>query len=241
MAQRTVCLCGCGANLILVAGDRNLREQHFRLKDGAYENVCHIVAEGKTSVDSKIVLKCWLDEKLRMDEIETRVPISLLEDIKRKYEFSFLSRSRKIAVSYCHDRANLSDEKFKILEANSKNIHIIYIVDAMNSCGNGQYPEALMKIQNRQGYCFLLEVENASYSDAVMCAVFYTQDIDGLWREIKISEGCLRDYWIDDSSQVWYKNKMLTVLLREQIRNFEYLVRAERLRLPLLARNAAVS
>ena len=27
------CPCGCGANLILVAGDRNLREQHFRIKD----------------------------------------------------------------------------------------------------------------------------------------------------------------------------------------------------------------
>ena len=27
------CPCGCGANLILVAGDKNLREQHFRIKD----------------------------------------------------------------------------------------------------------------------------------------------------------------------------------------------------------------
>ena len=46
------CPCGCGAKLILVAGDRNLREQHFRLKDGTYESKCHIVTEGKTSVIS---------------------------------------------------------------------------------------------------------------------------------------------------------------------------------------------
>ena len=27
------CPCGCGANLVLVAGERNLREQHFRIKE----------------------------------------------------------------------------------------------------------------------------------------------------------------------------------------------------------------
>lgn len=53
------CPCGCGANLTLVAGDKNLREQHFRIKDSAAIQNCHMVTEGKTSVDSKIVLKCW--------------------------------------------------------------------------------------------------------------------------------------------------------------------------------------
>lgn len=50
------CPCGCGSNLILVAGDRNLRKQHFRLKDGAFNGDCHVVTEGKISVASKIVL-----------------------------------------------------------------------------------------------------------------------------------------------------------------------------------------
>ena len=57
------CPCGCGANLILVAGDRNLREQHFRIKDSDTELECTAVTEGKTSIESKIVLKCWLDDK----------------------------------------------------------------------------------------------------------------------------------------------------------------------------------
>jgi len=100
------CTCGCGANLILVAGDKNLREQHFRLKDGTYESECHLVTEGKTSVDSKIVLKCWLDDKLQTDDLETRVPINLIGDTARKYEFSFLSRTKKIAVSYNFERVN---------------------------------------------------------------------------------------------------------------------------------------
>jgi len=32
------CPCGCSSNLILVAGDRNLREQHFRLKMPKWKN-----------------------------------------------------------------------------------------------------------------------------------------------------------------------------------------------------------
>ena len=30
--NKLFCPCGCGTNLILVAGDKNLREQHFRQK-----------------------------------------------------------------------------------------------------------------------------------------------------------------------------------------------------------------
>ena len=34
------CPCGCGANLILVAGDKNLREQHFRERAGTGKYKC---------------------------------------------------------------------------------------------------------------------------------------------------------------------------------------------------------
>jgi len=89
------CPCGCGANLILVAGDKNLREQHFRIRDGGSDQNCKVITEGKTSVDSKIVLKCWLDDKLKAADLESRVPIHAVDDINRNYEFSFLSKSRK--------------------------------------------------------------------------------------------------------------------------------------------------
>lgn len=222
------CPCGCGTNLILVAGDRNLREQHFRLKDGSYKNECHVVTEGKTSVDSKIVLKCWLDEKLGTDDIETRVPINLIGDTDRKYEFSFLSRARKIAISYCYERVNLSDEKFEILKANCNGIQMIYIVDVMNRGSNGQYPEALMKVQDRQGYCLLLDVEEASYSDAMMYAAFYAQDNAGLWKEVRIAAGHLCDYVIADNGQVLYKNESLSALLEEKAAAFQESMQAER-------------
>ncbi|MCD8325476.1 MAG: hypothetical protein LUC90_01980 [Lachnospiraceae bacterium] len=78
------------------------------------------------------MLKCWLDEKLRAADIETRVPIHAVDSVERKYEFTFLSREKKIALSYCRDRANLSDEKFDILESNSGGISIIYVTDTFN-------------------------------------------------------------------------------------------------------------
>lgn len=222
------CPCGCGANLILVAGDRNLREQHFRLKGGTFENECHAVTEGKTSVNSKIVLKCWLDDKLQTGNVETRVPISIIGNTDKKYEFSFLSRAKKVAVSYSHERVNLSDEKFDILQANSDGIKLIYIVDIMNSGGNGQYPEALMKVQDRQGYCLLLDVEEASYNDAKMYAVFYAQDNDGLWKEIRFADGPLSDFTIAENGLLQYRNKELAALQAVKSKSFERSMQDER-------------
>lgn len=215
------CPCGCGANLILVAGDRNLREQHFRLKDGNYEDKCHVITEGKNSVDSKIVLKCWLDEKLQISDIESRVPIRIVGNTIRKYEFTFLSREKKMALNYCNERVNLSDEKFEILEANSQNIKIIYVVDISNKGCNGQYPEALMKIQDRQGYCLFLEVTDASYNKAKMTAVFYMKDENGRWREIGLTEGQIKDYSISAEGQIYYQNRSLVALVNAQTEIFE--------------------
>ena len=112
------CPCGCGVNLILVAGDKNLREQHFREKSGTGELECMMPTEGKTSVDSKIVLKCWLDDKLNAPDIESRVPIDTVEDTKRKPEFTLLSKKKKFAIRYWRTRANIMDDRLDILTGN---------------------------------------------------------------------------------------------------------------------------
>ena len=224
------CPCGCGANLILVAGDRNLRAQHFRLKDSARQHECTAETEGPHSIYSKIVLKCWLDEKLNVSDVETRVPICLVGDTARKYEFSFVSRTSKLAVSYSCNRANLSDEKMEILRANSSGIRLIYIVDASNSCGNGQYPEALMKVQERQGYCLLLDVEEIEYSTAKLSAVFYAQDCTGLWREIEFAAGALREFSISEYGRLLYQNAPLAALCEWKKSEFEREVQQEKIR-----------
>lgn len=223
------CPCGCGANLILVAGDRNLRAQHFRLKDSARQHECTAETERSHSIYSKIVLKCWLDEKLNVPDVETRVPICLVGDTARKYEFSFVSRTSKLAVSYSCNRANLSDEKMEILRANSSGIRLIYIVDALNSCGNGQYPEALMKVQERQGYCLLLDVEEMEYSTAKLSAVFYAQDCTGLWREIEFAAGALREFSISEYGRLLYQNAPLAALCEWKKSEFEREVQQEKI------------
>ena len=217
-SNKLFCPCGCGANLILVAGDKNLREQHFRIKDGTSKSNCTFKTEGKESVESKIVLKCWLDDKLQTNDIETRIPIYAVENNKRKYEFSFLSKEKKIALSYCHDRRNLSDEKFDILDSNSQNIHLIYVVDIMNENRNWQYPEGLMKIQNKQGYCLLLSNNEGDYSKAKMRAICYRKDVQGIWYELIIASGLLKDYGIWSDGTITYSEKNIMDLL-ERVEN----------------------
>lgn len=211
-SNKLFCPCGCGSNLILVAGDRNLRKQHFRLKDGEFNSSCEAVIEGQNSIDSKIVLKCWLDDKLQDSNIESRVPVRDVSDITRKYEFTFLSRSRRVGLSYCNERVNLSKEKINLLKENSKGISVIYAVDMRNFGNDGQYPEGVMKVQNEQGYCLFLSVTDRDYPTSRLRAAFSIQDIDGLWQEVILAEDNLDKFTINDGKVV-YQSVALNDLL----------------------------
>lgn len=224
------CPCGCGANLILVAGDKNLCEQHFRIKDSDVIQNCYMVTEGKRSVDSKIVLKCWLDDNLHADDLESRVSISAVSGSARQYEFSFISQNAGIALNYCHDRSNLSDEKMKILEENASGISIIHVVDSLNGGSDGQYPEGLMKVQNRQGYCLLLEIEESDYDKADLRAIVYEKNIDGLWKEIVFADGRLKEYRIASDGSVSFRGEKLTDLLNTEKQRFAEQLDEERRR-----------
>lgn len=228
------CPCGCGANLILVAGDRNLREQHFRVKNGKDLPTCTYVSEGPLSVASKIVLKCWLDDYLRADDIRSRVRICDISDSPKKFEFSFLSLSLGIAVDYCYNRANLSDEKQTALEETGRDLTIIHIVDQANGGTNGQYPEWMMKIQRRQGYCLLLSVADMEYKNAVLKAVFYAQNADNLWKEITVTEGLLKDYKVDAHGQLFFEGTSLRFLIEAKQKACADEIAAEKERRELL-------
>ncbi len=200
-AHALFCPCGCGSRLILVAGDRNLREQHFRI----YEKgnlPCRAVMEGDLSISSRIALKCWLDETLGNTGLQTRVPIRTVDETDRKYEFSLLSPERKIAVSYSCKRENLSDEKIRVLEGNRQGIRTFYVVDSGNGGCEGQYPEWMMKIQKVQGYCLLLYAGDLSYKSMEMEAASYLQDLDGAWRQITAVRGALTDFRIDSENRL---------------------------------------
>lgn len=208
--NRLFCPCGCGARLTLVAGDRNLKEQHFRLKDRNFEKECQVILESQTSMDSKIVLKCWLDDMLGTQDLQMRVPACDIYDSSRKYEYSFVSMEKRLAVSYCYDRVNLSEEKFDILESNGLNIGILYITDRQNGGCNGQYPEAMMRMQERQGYCLLLAISGIDYDKAWLKSVFYTQDQFGVWAEKLICKGHIGEYTIDRHGNLLFQGTSIT-------------------------------
>lgn len=125
-----------------------------------------------------------------------------------------------IALNYCHDRSNLSDEKMKILEENASGISIIHVVDSLNDGSEGQYPEWLMKVQSRQGYCLLLEIEEADYDEAYLRAIFYEKNIDGLWKEIVFADGRLKEYRITSDGSVSFRGEKLTDLLNTEKQQF---------------------
>ena len=209
------CPCGCGHNLVLVAGDKNLKTQHFRELHSLENQGCTYVAEGRKSVWSKIVLQCWLEDKLHSEDLRARVPLCDVDDSSRKYEFSFLSEKSRLAVNYCRERANLSDEKLELLDKNGAGISIIHIVDIANGNTNGQYPEGLMKVQDRQGFCLLLQVDTWEYNKASMNAVFYVKNIDGVWQEETFAKGMLNEYDIDHNGELWLNRIPLSKLLQE--------------------------
>ncbi len=222
------CPCGCGSNLTMVAGDRNLREQHFRIRSNEQSRECRMTEESALSIDSKIVLKCWLDDKLQDRNLAARVQIHAVDDSSRKFEFTFLSVKKRIALDYWYTRADISDEKINILASNSKGINIFYIVDGINGGCGGQYPEALMKLQKRQGYCLLLNIEEADYFQATMKAVFYYQDNEKLWREHSFTDGPLAVYSFNAAGQVTYRGKPLNQLLTEEFEALAVQLREEK-------------
>ena len=211
------CPCGCGAHLTLVAGDRNLREQHFRLKEGRSDKDCKFESEGPVSIYSKIVLKCWLDDKCPGTDIESRVPICAVDDTNRRYEMTLLARSKNIAISYCYDRSNLSDEKLNILDKNSAGIRIHYISDIQNTGAFLQYPEMMMKVQSRQGHCLFLNLayddsQMVSYANSELKAIFYYRHDNGLWEEIEIASGLISSFSFDDHGDLLYFGRSLRTL-----------------------------
>lgn len=208
------CPCGCGTKLILVAGDKHLREQHFRIQDGSSYRECTLKQEGQTSIDSKVVIKCWLNDKLSND-VDTRVPINKVSFNNRRHEISHIVRNKQIGINYTNSRTNLDDEKFKEIDNSLKDYKIYHIVDIDNLNTYGQYPEFMMKIQNRQGYCLFLTVEGRDYSKATMSASFYSKNLDGIYINTPIAEGALSDYSFDASKNLLFKNSPLINLLND--------------------------
>lgn len=219
------CPCGCGANLVLVAGDKNIRHQHFRMRDANKEDCCQYASEGPVSIDSKIVLKCWMEDKLSGAEVNTRVPICCVGNNDRKYEISLLSQVKHVAISYFFNRSNLSDEKINTLEKNTSKIKMHYIVDVQNTGNNMQYPEMMMKIQKNQGYCLFLEVVWGSnglpeYLKTKLHVRVYHKNKREYWQEANVLSDQLNTFSFGDQGELLYKNNPVLVFVERKMQEY---------------------
>ena len=87
-----------------------------------------------------------------------------------------------------------------------------------------------MKIQNRQGYCLLLGIEESDYSKATLRAVFYERDIDGFLIETTFSDAALSEYRIMPDGSLAIHEKKLTDFLESAKQRFMEEIESERKR-----------
>lgn len=204
------CPC-CGAILELVAGPK--KEQHYRLKYSSNENDCQYGFEEKGAIESKMVLKGWMQKSLHASCIESRVPISAVSESNRKYEFTFLDASKSLAIEYDFRGSDITEEKIDILEKNRTNLSIVYIMDISNGGTEYQYPEYQMRVQERQGYCLLLDISNCN--SPKMQVVYYSQKVSKVWCEYLVKVGSLYDYTVDGEGNLLCAGERIDVILEK--------------------------
>lgn len=215
------CPCGCGSNLILIAGDKNLREQHFRIKNSDETDFnCKITYEGEESLNTKIALKCWLEDKLSKSNLQCEVPVNVVSDTGRKYEYTVFEPETGIGIGYWRYRANISDEKVSIL--NKCASRVIYIVGDMNAGVDGQYPEFMMKIQKTQ--CFNLYIsigeKDSVYESSILTASVFEKNIDGEWVELNVCSGSIIDFNIDLNGTLFYRDTPIITMAENKLSEF---------------------
>lgn len=221
--RQLFCSCGCGEVVILVAGDRNLRKQHFRLLHKFANSNCEYQEESDISVKSKIMLKCWLSKNLPVikHEIKYRVPISQLVDNKRRYELSMYSEDYDIGMIYNKHASSILEEKVELLSKYMKS-KIIYVTRIENEETKGQYPERMMRIQEAQGYCFYLDLAAESIYEEVGAKIsIYEQTHCGLWEVLDVCMGMLDDFGLNTDGTLVYKGELVSELVNERKRIFQ--------------------
>lgn len=220
------CSCGCGGKVILVAGKKELRRQHFRLKDGQ-NIICKSHDESPITINAKVVLKCWLDDVLNLQsgQVLFNVPINKVSDINRKYEYTHLVIEKGIGICYERNESNLSDDKIALLSGR-KDVTNLCITDIKNDGCWGQYPEFGIKVQKIQGYYALLSIgEMTPYEEAVLKIVRYEKTYLGTWVQLEVCKDKLSEYKFNDNNTLClHGNNVHELVLKE---SGEYIARQE--------------
>ena len=84
-----------------------------------------------------------------------------------------------------------------------------------------------MKIQTKQKYVLLLTIADMDYEAAEMEAVFYSQDIDGVWQETVFAEGSLKEFRIDREGNLLFKGDLVPSLFDNAFQRYQRELKAE--------------
>lgn len=217
------CSCGCGDIVILIAGEKNKRRQHFRLLRKSANSNCQYHEESDISFKSKIMLECWFKKNFSVMYCGMRykVPISQLAENKRRYELSMYSKDYDIGIIYNRHIANILDEKLELLKEYVKT-KIIYVTGVDNEETNGQYPEHMMRVQETQGFCFYLDLNKESLYEEVKAKVsFYEKTFRGLWKVVDVCCGMLDEFGINTDGLLVYKHELVIDLVDKRREKFQ--------------------
>lgn len=222
-SRQLFCSCGCGEVVILYAGERNLRRQHFKLLHKFANSNCEYQEESNISVKSKVMLKCWLNKNLPVMEhgIKYRVPISQLKENKRRYELTMYSEDYDIGIIYNNHTSSILEEKVELLSEYMKS-KIVYVTRIQNEETKGQYPEHMMRIQEAQGYCFYLDLDKESLYEEVEAKVsIYEKTHRGLWKVLDVCNGMLDDFGLNADGLLVYKDELVLDLVEKTRERFQ--------------------
>lgn len=217
-----ICCCGCGGKLTLVAGKNMKRRQHFRLKDGQ-NAICKAHEESPITINAKIIIKCWLDDVLSLQdgEILLNAPINKMSKEKRRFEYSHYVPSKKIGICYEKNETNLNDEKVQLMSTQN-GVTNICITDIKNDGCWGQYPEFGIKVQKVQGYYALLAIDDMTqYEEAQLKIVRYEKSYLGMWVQIDICQDKLSRYSFNENNELCLRDQGIYNLVMK--RRMEYI------------------
>ena len=210
--HRLFCTCGCKSNLQLVAGDKSITTHRFfrNYKDFVNPNCCY--DESPVTQKSKILLRAWLNQTLQKHLLND-IPIAEINKGSRRYELTYYAQEYDFGLVYANEAQNIPFEKIQELDE-YKEMHILYVSDIHNLLQSGQLPVHQIDMQDKQGYCLFLKVnepEKDEYllSDTTLVCMYYIREnLDcGVWVGLPILEDCIMEFSVSPQGTLFYKEE----------------------------------
>lgn len=221
--KKLYCPCGCGENVVLVAGPKNVRRQHFRLIGDFASRRCEYEEEGELSISAKGALKCWLEEAVGVPNptIKYRVPICDIEDSERKFELTFYEPVKDFGVVYARLDSTVATKKIELI-GEFAHTKVLFVAADFNEDTDGQYPEYMIRIQKSQGFCaYLVMDQDTPYEEIELAISLYEKDVQGLWELIPVLVSPLSKYEIGADKELYCNGHRIADLVAGEKENFD--------------------